>query len=147
MLYCTPAGYLGPMLALWYMTGVSYSITSVSMGFLRPNITSNVVTLLCRNDTTNRYIANANFWVNSFTRVEDISYGNYTGINTSATIMLTPQDEGVYFCGVASQGIISSNDITLLGMCTIQYVNSAWHVHQHYAKYFVNRCTAAHILY
>lgn len=107
------------MIALWYMVGVSYSTTSVSVELLRPNITSNIVTLLCRNTTTNTYIANADFWINSDTRLEDFSYGDHTGINTSATLTLAPQDEGLYFCGVASRGIISRNNITLLGMYTI----------------------------
>ena len=100
-----------------YIVAITFSTathTGISLRHQRLN-SNNTITLLCQNDTTGAYIANAEFLRND-QRLDHVVYGDFTGPNTSAMLNLTPQMEGVYSCHVPKTGITSSSNLELAGI-------------------------------
>lgn len=101
---------------------VAMSTANYHISHLRPNVSNNIISLLCEDLTSNTYLANAVFWKDSVHRVNNLIYGVYTGPDTSATLTLTPQDEGNYTCNSgeeSNEGSSSCNHLLLLGMNSI----------------------------
>ena len=121
------AGYV-IAIAILYIVAIAFSTgthTSVSVRHERL-ATSNTITLLCQNDTTGAYFANAEFLRNG-QRIDYVVYGNFSGPNTSATLDLTPPMEGVYSCRVPGAGITSNSNLELAGIYT-WYVECYVHI-------------------
>ena len=109
------AGYV-ISIPILYIVAKAFSTgthTSVSVRHQRLDA-GNTITLLCQNDTTGAYFANAEFLRND-QRIDHIVYGNLNGPNTSATLELTPPMEGVYSCRVPKTGITSNSNLELAG--------------------------------
>jgi hypothetical protein len=104
-------------IAILYIVAIAFSTAARSGVTVRHKRrdSNNTITLLCQNDTTFAYIANATFLRNS-RRIDNIVYGDLSGPNTSLTFNLTPQMEGSYSCRPPETRFASNNSLELAGV-------------------------------